>query len=103
MAIVPWKDLPNYRDSIPTKLFEYLSLGIPVVASNLPGIRQVGVGNLAVILVEPENPAALAAGIIEALDEDQRARAGADVAMVRDRDRWPVREVTEFYRALAGR
>ena len=102
LALVPWKDLPNYRDSTPTKLFEYLSLGIPVVASDLPGIRQAGVGNLAVILVEPEDPAAMAAGIIEALDGDLRARAGVDVAMVRDRYRWPDREVTEFYLALSG-
>jgi glycosyltransferase involved in cell wall biosynthesis len=103
VAIVPWKDLPNYHDSVPTKLYEYLSLGVPVVASDLPGIRQAGVGNLAVILVEPENPAAMAAGISEALDGDLRARAGVDVTMVRDRYRWPDREVTEFYLALGGR
>ena len=64
VAIVPWKDLPNYRNSMPTKLFEYLSLGVPVVASDLPGIRHAGVEDLAVILVEPENPAAMAAGIV---------------------------------------
>lgn len=103
VAIVPWKNLPNYRISMPTKLFEYLSLGVPVVASDLPGIRQAGVEDLAVILVEPENPSAMAAGIIEALDGDLRARAAVDIAMVRDRYRWPDRDVTEFYLALSGR
>lgn len=103
VAIVPWKDLPNYRNSIPTKLFEYLSLGVPVVASDLPGIRHAGVEDLAVILVEPENPAAMAAGIVEALHGNLRARAVAEVARVRDRYRWPDREVTDFYLALSGR
>ncbi|HEU5113627.1 MAG TPA: glycosyltransferase, partial [Acidimicrobiia bacterium] len=105
VAIVPWKDLPNYRDSVPTKLYEYLSLGVPVVASDLPGIRQAGVGDLAIILVEPGNPAALAAGIIEAVDGDMdmRAKASVDVAMVRDRYRWPDHEVTDLYLALSGR
>jgi glycosyltransferase involved in cell wall biosynthesis len=103
VAIVPWRNLPNYRDSIPTKLFEYLSLGVPVVASDLPGIRQARVEKLAVILVEPENSLAMAEGINEALEGDLRARAGIDVAMVRDRYRWPHREVTEFYFALSGR
>jgi glycosyltransferase involved in cell wall biosynthesis len=101
VAVVPWKNLPNYRDSMPTKLFEYLSLGVPVVASDLPGIRAAGVGNLAVILVAPEDPAAMAAGIIEVLAGDLRAQAGVDVAMVRDRYRWPDGEVTEFFVSLS--
>jgi glycosyltransferase involved in cell wall biosynthesis len=103
VAIVPWKDLPNYRDSIPTKLFEYLALGVPVVASDLPGVRGAEVEDLAVVLVEPNDPAALAAGIIDALDGGLRAKAADDVGKVRERYRWPDREVSEFYLGLAGR
>ena len=102
VAIVPWKNLPNYRNSMPTKLFEYLALGVPVVASDLPGIRRAGVGDLAVVLVEPQNPAALAAGILEALEGGLREMARADVERVRDGYRWPEREVRAFYLGLVG-
>ncbi|HEU4915903.1 MAG TPA: glycosyltransferase, partial [Acidimicrobiia bacterium] len=103
VAIVPWKDLPNYRDSLPTKLFEYLALGLPVVASDLPGMRRAGVEELAVVLVAPGDPAALAAGIAKALDDDLRSVAAADVGMVRERYRWPEYEVRGFYLGLVGR
>jgi len=103
VAIVPWKNLPNYRDSVPTKLFEYLALGVPVVASDLPGIRGAGVEKHAVVLVEPQNPEALADGIVEALDGELRGMAAADVGRVRDGYRWPDREVSAFYLGLAGR
>ena len=102
VAIVPWKNLPNYRDSVPTKLFEYLALGVPVVASDLPGIRGAGVEELAVVLVEPQDPEALAAGIVEALEGGLRGRAAADIGKVRGGYRWPDREVSAFYLGLAG-
>ena len=41
VALSPLHDLPNYHDSLPTKLLEYLSLGVPVVASALPGAQRV--------------------------------------------------------------
>ena len=46
-------DVPNYRVSAPTKVFEYLSRGVPVVTSPLPVpaslVEDVGVG----IVVDP--------------------------------------------------
>lgn len=102
VAIVPWNDLPNYRDSLPTKLFEYLALGVPVVASDLPGIRGAGVDDLAVVLVQPGDPEALADGIERALDGGFGVAARADAGKVRDRYRWPANEVKDFYLTLAG-
>jgi glycosyltransferase involved in cell wall biosynthesis len=103
VAIVPWKDLPNYRESAPTKLFEYLALGLPVVASDLPGMRRAGVEDLAVVLVAPGDPEALAVGIATALDGDLGPTALRDVQAVRARYKWPEAEVRDFYLALAGR
>lgn len=34
-------DLPNFRNSIPTKILEYYSRGVPVIATPLPGSMEV--------------------------------------------------------------
>ncbi len=56
----------------PLKLFEYMASGVPIVASDLPSIKEVlNKGNAA--LVKPDNPDALAAGIIDCLNNPKRA------------------------------
>lgn len=52
----------------PTKLFEYLDSGKPIVSFNLKAIAEV-VGNNA-ILVEPDNPKALAEGILTLIEDE---------------------------------
>lgn len=56
----------------PTKLFEYLASEKPVVSFNLKAIAEV-VGNNAV-LVEPDNPKALADGILTLVDNENLCR-----------------------------
>ena len=53
----------------PLKLFEYMASNTPLVASDLPSLREVlNEGNAE--LVEPDSPAALAKGIMKVLDEE---------------------------------
>ncbi len=66
----------NHRLTTPNKLFEALAAGVPVVASDLPGmagiVRDTGCG----LLVDPTDPAALAAALRAILDApaaDRRA------------------------------
>lgn len=56
----------------PLKLFEYMAAGAPIVASNLPSIREILNENNAV-LVEPNNPIALAEGIKNILQNQEFA------------------------------
>jgi glycosyltransferase involved in cell wall biosynthesis len=45
------------------KLFEYMASGRPIVASDLPSLREVLADGRNAVLVEPGNPQALTAGI----------------------------------------
>jgi glycosyltransferase involved in cell wall biosynthesis len=79
--------LPNKRgDAIsekytsPLKMFEYMASGRPIIASDLPSIREVLNENNS-ILVEPNNPEALAEGINKILRDDLLANKLAHRAM----------------------
>lgn len=58
----------NHRLTTPTRLFDAMGAGVPVVASDLPGmaaiVRETGIG----VLVDPTSATAIAAGIREVLD-----------------------------------
>ena len=100
IAIAPLLDSPNYRDSAPTKILEYLALGLPVVASDLPGIRILVTGLEAVELVPPGDPGELARAIEDLLDPAVRQTAAAQAPLVRQRYRWPGETVSRFYLSL---
>jgi glycosyltransferase involved in cell wall biosynthesis len=103
VGLSPLRDVENYRNSLPTKTLEYLAMGVPVVASDLPGTR-TALGDLeAVWLVPPGDTKAMAEAIGEASTAEAKAAAMAQVGAVRDRFRWPEEEVRAFYLALLGR
>ena len=64
-------NVPSTKESrfytSPIKMFEYMASGNPIVASDLPSLREV-LNERNAILVPPGNAAALAEGISEALD-----------------------------------
>jgi glycosyltransferase involved in cell wall biosynthesis len=70
--------LPNLAGGVsrftsPLKLFEYMAAGVPVVASDLPALREVLRDGENAILVPPGDPEALARGIRRVLEDDALA------------------------------
>ena len=56
----------------PLKLFAYMAAGLPIVASDLPSIREILDDDMST-LVEADNPLALAEGIEEVLHSPEKA------------------------------
>jgi glycosyltransferase involved in cell wall biosynthesis len=78
IGIIPLPDLPKFQHNIPTKLFEFMALGLPVVLSDLPPSRPfVGDGKCAV-MVPPSDAEAYAEAIIGLLDRPERRREMGD-------------------------
>ena len=64
--------LISTRFTSPLKLLAHMASNIPIVASDLPSIREL-VGNDAALLVSPDNPQALAEGIKKILADNALA------------------------------
>lgn len=101
VGVSPLMGLPNHRDSLPSKVIEYLALGLPVVASDLPGTRAV-VGSLpGAVLVPPGDVAAWTRAIARALtDPDLRRRARDGAADVRRDFTWASEDLQRLYATL---
>lgn len=70
------RDRVSARFTSPLKLFTYMASGKPIVASDLPSIREV-VDETSAYFVAPDDPAALARGIETALHDPSAAQKAA--------------------------
>ena len=96
-------DVPNNRWSQPTKLWEYLGMGVPVVVSRLPGTELAMAGHEAVRLVAPGDAADAARAIQEIVaDPGIRSTAQESAAALAEGLVWPAEEIRAFYLGLAG-
>ena len=95
---------PNYVDSLPTKMFEYMLMEKPVVVSDFPLWREIVVGNQCGLVVDPLDPD----GVREAADQLLR-NPGRRLEMGRQGRQTVVREfaweiqgekLVDFYRGL---
>ncbi len=102
VGISPLRSLPNYIDSVPTKVVEYMAMGLPVVATDLPGTRMVVDGFEAVWLVPPGEVRSMARAVSEAATPASRVLAMSRVDRVRASFRWPEDSVLSHYSRLAG-
>jgi glycosyltransferase involved in cell wall biosynthesis len=103
-GLVTFLPLPNHIDAQPNKMFEYMSAGVPVIASNFPLWREIIEGNDCGLCVDPLNPAAIAEAIDYLVNNPVRAeqmgRNGQRA--VQERYNWTIEEkkLLELYSSL---
>jgi glycosyltransferase involved in cell wall biosynthesis len=93
-GLLCFQPTPNNVLGTPNKLFEYMSAGIPVVASDFPFIREVVLEADCGILVQPEDVGGIAAAMGRLLrDREEAARLGRNgLRAVQDRYNWESEE-----------
>ncbi|HEX8298479.1 MAG TPA: glycosyltransferase family 4 protein [Rubricoccaceae bacterium] len=107
VGLVALHATPQYRDAYPTKLFEYMAAGLPVVATDVPLWRSVVEGAGCGLLVNPLDPTAIAGACTRLLTDDVLAArmgaAGREAALARFSWRGEGERLVRFYEALAAR
>jgi glycosyltransferase involved in cell wall biosynthesis len=98
--------LPSYREGLPKSLIEAAACGLPLVATDVPGCREVIADNEDGLLVPVRDASALAAAIARLLDDHElAARLGAAArkkALVEFDERIVIERTIEVYRELLG-
>jgi len=103
-GLVTFHPLPNHIDAQPNKMFEYMSAGIPVIASDFPLWREIVLGNQCGLCVNPMDPAAIAKAIdhlVQHPDEGRRMGENGRRAVL-ERYNWSMEEVKllAFYKQI---
>lgn len=98
----------NYLDSQPTKLYEYLGAGLPVVVSDFDAWRSILDTGGIVEFVDPADPTLIAAAMeriaaLPAAERRQRAESGR--LLIREKFNWEreFEKLMALYKNLAGR
>ncbi|MPZ76990.1 MAG: glycosyltransferase [Deltaproteobacteria bacterium] len=96
IAVAPFPYTEHYAYFMsPLKLFEYLAAGMPIVATDLPSIREVLRHGENAWLVEPGNVEALAEGITHLLrDAALKGKIAAEARQSAKGNSWEMRATT---------
>jgi glycogen(starch) synthase len=98
----------NHRLTTPNKLFEAMAAGVPVVASDLPGMATIVTATRCGLLCDPLDPSSIGAAIRSILDappEERRAYGQRGRAAAHDTYNWEAQAelLLEEYTRLTGR
>jgi glycosyltransferase involved in cell wall biosynthesis len=100
--------LPSLREGLPGAVLEAMAMEVPVVASDLPTVREAVPGDEFAMLVPVANPEALGRALVTVLSDPAAAGRRVRSARARFDERFDIsavsRAMVRFYRAaLAGR
>jgi glycosyltransferase involved in cell wall biosynthesis len=99
-------DCRNNYYCAPNKLFEYMMMGLPMIAANYPGLLPIVEGEGVGLCVDPTSPAAIAAAVNRlAADPDERARMRANgLRLTANRYNWETESapLVHLYGALTA-
>jgi len=107
LGLVLYDRSPAHLDSQPNKLFEYMSAGIPVIASDFALWREIVVGTGCGLLVDPLEPKAIGRAIEwifrHPAESEEMGRRGA--AAVQAKFNWgsEARKLVDLYSDLTNR
>jgi glycosyltransferase involved in cell wall biosynthesis len=103
-GLVTFLPEPNHIHSQPNKMFEYMSAGIPVIASDFPLWNELIEGTQCGVCVDPNSPEEIAAAIRHLRNHPEEvARMGNNGRQaVEDKYRWDREEIklVSLYRGL---
>ncbi len=72
-GLVTFLPAPNHIDAQPNKMFEYMSAGLPVIASNFPLWKEIIEKNDSGICIDPHDPKAIGNAIQYLIDHPHEA------------------------------
>ncbi len=87
IGIITYLPYSNNTSCLPNKLFDYMLVGLPVVASNFPLYREIVEPNRCGLIVDPSRPSDVAEAMMYLVEHPDEARA------MGERGRRAVREV----------
>lgn len=73
-GVVTYLPGPNHNDSQPNKMFEYMSAGLPLVASHFPLWREIVENGQCGLCVDPASPEAIAEAVSRLLANENLCR-----------------------------
>lgn len=84
----------NYLDALPVKMFEYMAVGLPVIASGFPLWKQIVEGNECGLCVNPLDPIAIANAIdyLAANPDDAEKMGRRGQKAIFDKYNWEIEE-----------